>query len=185
MAQITLNKPSGGQLTIAPEDGTSTETITIPTGGFLSEAPGGTIIQKVSATNTSQIVQSSTTWTEILTINFTPKYANSKIYLHSSMHIGVRDAGEMQFDIRFLRNGATISEKLSSPAANYNDVFRDSTANGGRHLHYDTYAVDMPNTTGTVTYSFQVNCPSDTYPDLYINFYGRAYSTIFVEEVKQ
>ena len=31
--QIALNKPSGGQLILSPEDGTSTETVTIPSVG--------------------------------------------------------------------------------------------------------------------------------------------------------
>lgn len=33
MGSITLNKPSGGQLTIAPEDGATNETVTIPSVG--------------------------------------------------------------------------------------------------------------------------------------------------------
>ena len=33
MANIALNKPSGGQLILSPEDGTSTETVTIPSVG--------------------------------------------------------------------------------------------------------------------------------------------------------
>ena len=35
MAQIALNKPSGGQMILAPEDGTSSETITIPSTGVM------------------------------------------------------------------------------------------------------------------------------------------------------
>lgn len=40
MASITLNKPSGGALTLSVEDGTGTETITLPaiTGNILTDA---------------------------------------------------------------------------------------------------------------------------------------------------
>jgi len=50
MGQITLNKPSGGQLTLSPEDGTSTETVTIPSVG----------VGKVLQTAISQLPVTST-----------------------------------------------------------------------------------------------------------------------------
>ena len=47
MASITLNKPSGGAMTITAEDGTSTETVTIPAAGFGSGAPEGISVTKM------------------------------------------------------------------------------------------------------------------------------------------
>jgi hypothetical protein len=52
MASITLNKPSGGAMTITAEDGTSTETVTIPASGVGSAPP------------TIQTFTSSGTWTK-------------------------------------------------------------------------------------------------------------------------
>jgi len=58
MGNITLNKPSGGQLTIAPEDGTSNETVSIPSVGV------GKVI-KVTQSNNIETANTTlgTAWT--------------------------------------------------------------------------------------------------------------------------
>ena len=48
MANIALNKPSGGQLILSPEDGTSTETVSIPAAGIRSATKeSGEVLQIV------------------------------------------------------------------------------------------------------------------------------------------
>jgi hypothetical protein len=60
MAQIALNKPSGGQLLIQPEDGTSTETVTIPSVGV------GKVLQVVSLKdNTATNITTSNAWVDV------------------------------------------------------------------------------------------------------------------------
>lgn len=83
MAQIALNKPSGGQLLIQPEDGTSTETVTIPSVGV------GKVLQVVH--------DQTTVWGAVngggpneasglllSSVNFTPKSTASKIIVITS-----------------------------------------------------------------------------------------------------
>ena len=77
MAQIALNKPSGGQLLIQPEDGTSTETVTIPSAGV------GKILQvvqdKTQPTESYSIAQGTSGAWSNLEASLTTKGDNSSI----------------------------------------------------------------------------------------------------------
>ena len=86
MASITLNKPSGGQLTLSPEDGTSNETVTIPSVGV------GKVLQMQYVTQDTEITTTTTMnynsplptvsqGTEVCSINFTPVSDSSTIYV--------------------------------------------------------------------------------------------------------
>lgn len=93
---ITLNKASGGQLTIAPEDGTSTETVSLNRDGF---AQSGDLIQEKSSTfiYPSDMYTTSSTRVEIssdLRVTFTPKYSDSTIVLeYSANSMGTNASG--------------------------------------------------------------------------------------------
>ena len=79
MAQITLNKPSGGQLTIAPEDGTSTETVTIPSVGV-----GKVLQMKDYAWGNTTNSTTRDSWVDLYTFQFTPVASNSEFVIHFS-----------------------------------------------------------------------------------------------------
>lgn len=82
MASITLNKPSGGQLTLSPEDGTSNETVTIPSVGV------GKVLQVVTHKFTDTTVTTSTLYTDVQgsSIAFTPKDESSQLIIVAEIH---------------------------------------------------------------------------------------------------
>lgn len=100
MAQITLNKPSGGQLTIAPEDGTSTETITIPSVGV------GKVLQVVSANFTNQLSGSGSF--DVLSVNITPTNSTSKFFISFSGSVGV-SGDAYDWGLRVKSNGTVVN----------------------------------------------------------------------------
>lgn len=80
MANIALNKPSGGQLILSPEDGTSTETVTIPSVGV------GKVLQVVSYDDTTYRNLNSTSFVGTgIKVSITPKEATSKLYVAISL----------------------------------------------------------------------------------------------------
>jgi hypothetical protein len=150
MANIALNKPSGGQLILSPEDGTSTETVTIPSVGVMAaNAPTGKVLQVVEATtNTTVTIDSTGTWVDTtLSASITPSSANSKIIVQSlNRYWNDRWGGEF----RILRNGTQIvAEGISY--ANYIDTGAGANVRAGNPLSI----IDTPSTTSQVTYTVQ------------------------------
>lgn len=90
--QIALNKASGGQMIIAPQDGTTSETIVLPTGGVGKIRQVKTGIFTSSAGNTS--VSNSTSFTSSgLALTFDQDLApGSKVYCSFSVTFGQTDA---------------------------------------------------------------------------------------------
>ena len=91
MANITLNKPSGGQLTLAPQDGTSSETVTVPSGGI------GKVLQVKTAVFTTPNVSSSSNSTAFvdsgISVTFDSNLSpGSKIYCTFDVTFGQTDA---------------------------------------------------------------------------------------------
>jgi hypothetical protein len=88
MGSITLNKPSGGQLTISPEDGTSNETVTIPSVGV------GKVLQVVTSSTTAGGATNGSSPAynagyNLFATPFTPKSSNSTIIVQTSdVYIG-------------------------------------------------------------------------------------------------
>jgi hypothetical protein len=159
--------------------------ITIPTGTTLY-APGAIIQRQVGFSNTQFTLQ-TTTMSNVITATITPNYAASRIWLTASVNVGKRSTGELQFSHRFLRDGNPVTQQLSSArttsTGNY-DVFRcTGTADAAYHNHHVYYAYDEPNTTSTVTYTFQVAAPDAGYQAIYFNMSGHSYTTLIAEEM--
>jgi hypothetical protein len=93
MAQIALNKPSGGQLLIQPEDGTSTETVTIPSVGVGKVLNVETITYNVSDTETT-----SSSLVALASHSYTPVATNSII--HVTYHACLRGYNNVGHDAR-------------------------------------------------------------------------------------
>jgi hypothetical protein len=78
MANIALNKPSGGQLILSPEDGTSTETVSIPAAGVMSaNATTGKVLQVVNNTSYDTQTSLSAGSAASLSVSLTRKAADS------------------------------------------------------------------------------------------------------------
>jgi hypothetical protein len=156
-------------------------------GGYniLQALNAGNVIQKQwYPMSTALTISDSTNYSDIMTASFTPKLANSKIFLTAVMHFGKRGTGELQFNHRFLRNGSSVTNNLTSAqnGSNY-DLFRINTGIGW-HSHINYYADDLPNTISPVTYKFQIIKQNPGgYDDVAINFNGAAKSVFIIEEV--
>ena len=117
MAEITLNKPSGGQLTIAPEDGTSTETVTIPSVGV------GKVLQVATTATSTPISIGAQTTAQLLSLQFTPVSPTSKIYVaYTTSNLQkVTGAGvNTWFDLDLRIDGQYV---LRNPAIGYPETF--------------------------------------------------------------
>lgn len=144
MAGITLNKASGGQLTIAPEDGSTSETVTIPSVGV------GKVLQVVNSINTTSITKSGSVEGEhdiSLSAAITPKSATSKILIFISYQTWVQtSSGNVLYGHhRLKRNGNIISN--GQDAETVVGVVNEF----GWRLTYNF--IDTPNTTSAITYS--------------------------------
>ena len=142
MAQIALNKPSGGQLLIAPEDGTSTETVTIPSVGV------GKVLQVVQATSTTSTSTAATnTWTGVAgTASITPTSTTSKILVMHKAGALLKYAGSVGF--RIVRDGSTVILQ-SERNEGYTDLSSNWTAGD-----FDIMYLDSPSSISELTYSF-------------------------------
>ena len=154
-----------------------------------AQIPAGTPVQKTHASYNSEFIYSGTSWSTFFTANFTPKFADSHIYIEASVNAGKRASGECQFNHRILRNGSVLSaaQHLNQNFVSNYDVFRlPDTANAAGHL-FQTYGIidDNHNTTSQITYTLQIISPTSSYPDVYFNYGGRSNSYMKFTEVVQ
>jgi len=142
MGSIALNKPAGGQTIIAPEDGTSTETVTIPSVGV------GKVLQTKSV-SPSQITFSnslSPNVSIITSLTITPKSENSKMIVFAG-HEDERGTG-------------TGGGSLSAAYYFYTDVFangvRQSSAIGSVGNAHGHYAPQQSRQSGSLIFEYDV-----------------------------
>lgn len=165
MGNITLNKASGGQLTLAPEDGTTTETVTIPSFGV------GKVLQVKEAgwDSSTATTISGYTNTVLLTISLTVQ-ANSKVVAWFCS--GQTDG-----------NGSTTNPHVTLKVDN-------TTFSRGDTNHW-WYGVDsravisMQAVTGELTaglHTFTVNCGSYNGPVLF-NYQNANQGTLMLMEI--
>lgn len=139
--------------------------------------------------STEFVYSSSTSWTTFFTATFTPKVANSHIYIDINTNVGRRAAGETQFNHRLQRNGTTLSaaQHLNTTLTSNFDVFRGpDTSNANLHIFQSFLMVDdSHSTTSQITYTFQVASPNAGYPDIYFNFNGASSTYVRFLEIAQ
>jgi hypothetical protein len=162
---ITLNKASGGQLTIAPEDGTSTETVTIPSVGV------GKVLQVVRPTALTSALQ--TTSTSPITLwekTVTPMSTNSVFYVISSWN--TRNPLYMNAQI----NGANVNNASSRGTAG-SGIMQEYNRHNQQSFHWS-----YDNTTGNdVTLGENIrSVDGSTYAEIWN--YGYMYSLIIEVE---
>ena len=168
MGSITLNKPSGGQLTIAPEDGTSNETVTIPSVGV------GKVLQVVNWSVGPTAVSTAGSWAvsntptraltyQVAQYTFTKKQANSKVIAVANGHVDIIASGGA---------GASVVTLFEE----------DSSIIGSAYMHcqyvYDepyafTFSGEVTNTALTQTY--YLCCHSNNGTSMY---FGRTASSL-------
>jgi len=147
--------------------GSTPNTVTIPTGQKIVasdvgaiKAPGA-ILQLISveATGNYSFNTATGTYTDVsaLTLNITPKFNNSKIFLTAK--IDIAGASGQRFGLRFTRDGSVPTSSIgdadgSRTRAHTSGVGQGSNAidNGGMGMQF----LDRPATTNQVTYKVQV-----------------------------
>lgn len=159
MANIALNKPSGGQLILSPEDGTSTETVTIPSGGVMAaDTPTGKILQIQQSVKVDNSTFSlSNTWQASgLSVSITPTSASSKILVMYTLQFG--DNGQTAYPGgRLMRNGSVLSGAIATDSVNKQGTSAGGWTGSSSMVQVTgTQYVDSPATTSTLTYSVDV-----------------------------
>ena len=140
--------------------GSTPNTIAIPSGQKL-HAPGH-IVQLISveATGNYSFNTSTGTYTDVtgLTLNITPKFNNSKIYLTAKVDISA--ASGQRWGLRFTRNGSVPAGSIggSDGSRTRSHSSGQGTASNGIDNNTGMMFLDSPATTSQVTYKVQVTC---------------------------
>lgn len=178
MGSITLNKPSGGQLTLSPEDGATNETVTIPSVGV------GKVLQVVEGFNgTYQGFNGTSGWLD-LTATITPLSATSRILV--MVHIDGTTTTDNDLgsygNFQLYRNHRQAPTETLIRNFGYPKGW-DSADNASGTTVY-TQVVDSPNTTNATSYDvYWLQRASTAYQE--INRDGPAFcvSSIILMEV--
>jgi hypothetical protein len=150
MANIALNKPSGGQLILSPEDGTSTETVTIPSVGV------GKVLQMVqtSGFNTEATGTSNNWMNSNIVLSITPTRADSKIVIATQAWCSANNAYS-GIRLHLTRNGSTIVNTLS-----LSEFYIQNSVYWEGQLPFTV--VDVPNTTSPLEYRIVFSSPNNS-----------------------
>ena len=128
----------------------------IPTSGVPTNGGGG-VIQVVSASTTSDFSTNSTSYVDItgLTVNITPKFSTSKIYV--TMHggrFGMYSNASYYSNVQLVRDSTVLTYGLPSD--------RGSNSNGNACGQGALSFLDSPATTSQITYKVQVKISSSS-----------------------
>jgi len=143
MANIALNKPSGGQLILSPEDGTSTETVIIPSVGV------GKVLQVLTYQHdTGDITTTSDGNVSTgVSLTITPKASNSKI-------ICTLTGGQQNESVSNVQGVTSIYRSINGGAYGLLDYIDAYQASEQSWLaHSGCYVDTTHNTTSPITYT--------------------------------
>lgn len=110
----------------------------------------GKVLQVVHVTQEGEVVVSSDTFTSVMAAQITPISATSKILVRVDAQAN-RNGADNGYGIQILADGVTIA----TSGAGY--VAYDATSAGSR-MSATFQEYHSPNTTNTVTYTFQARC---------------------------
>ena len=132
---ITLNKASGGQLTLTPEDGTSTETLSLTPTGFPKQS--GEILQVVryGIDSAGEWVNTTNVFADTpLSVTITPKSATS-ILIATAIFNGKHQTGASNDGAvwRFTRDGSQVTNN-SADQFNYSDGNLSGWGTANKHF---------------------------------------------------
>jgi hypothetical protein len=156
MGNITLNKTSGGQMTIAPEDGTSNETVTIPSVGVMAaDVPTGKILQQQayisSAANDVSVATGDYSGSIILdSFTMTVKEGSQiLLWFNTSQYVASITTTNLQI---YLEVDGTALAGNNANATDYNHIWYQTS---GRMAQTNWFLTN-PLSEGTHTLNFRV-----------------------------
>ena len=137
----------------------SSDTITIGASGDTTNIVGtlqnngsalvtGKVLQVVYAVTTTTVSLTSTTWTDVLSLNITPSATSSKILVLASCGGLSRHGGDTELQLRILRGSTSISQTKG-----LNDGASGFLSTAGCSLN----ELDAPSSTSAQTYKIQIN----------------------------
>ena len=136
------------------------------------QMPSGSLVQFVHKNVGILQLSASATLVSLSTIDITPKFANSKIFIQVLNHIYIKSlaANNWRGCLIAIKRGNTT---LDSDSGKYGEAANLST-DADRYMTYSTrMVVDEPNTTNTVTYSiFAASLNSEITVDINHGSYG-------------
>ena len=151
--QINVNK-------IAARTGTA---ITIASGDVL-QAPGH-VIQVVSAEETAATTSTSSSAVNIVSVNITPKFSSSKIYITASVHCSTASSARAAVGLYKGSNPVVQGDSSGSRTRAYGQVQNSDT---GIFSSVTMTYLDSPATTSETTYSAKM-IPEGSSTTFYIN----------------
>ena len=128
----------------------------IPTSGVPTNGGGG-VIQVVSASTTSDFYTNSTSYVDItgLTVNITPKFSTSKIYVTmQGGRFGMYSNASYYSNVQLVRDSTVLTYGQPSD--------RGSNSNGNACGQGALSFLDSPATTSQITYKAQVKSSSSS-----------------------
>jgi hypothetical protein len=167
MANIALNKPSGGQLILSPEDGTSTETVTIPSVGV------GKVLQVVEATSTvTGHSSNSSAWANSsLGANITPTSSTSIIYGYVAGTARVDGGTTSRITLDIAKDGVRLGNGKCDMSGN------------GLNLTAAFNFSDVAGSTNQINYTVQFVSPSGTWFRFPNDYSATPYAKLILMEV--
>lgn len=140
--------------------------ISVPSGHILTHH--GATLQVFQAAKTDVFSTTSTSYVDVtgLSVNITPKFSTSKIFVSGTVAIGMTTTAAYSMFGRLMRNGSPI---FIADAAGSRDRGTFSYQSGGAEgpFFQSFEFLDSPNSTSVLTYNVQVRAESPQ--TMYIN----------------
>ena len=118
--------------------------------------PEGMCVQTTEFTTNVKVDSNSQSYVHTgVTVNFTPKFNNSKIYINAFMHYYILGNHDHGISFKITRTLSGTETDVYTPTNTYEAYFYDGTSTTVQHQHMDRlpiFGVDTPNTTSQCSY---------------------------------
>jgi len=156
MADVTIGQlntalPNKNSAIIPFSDGSTTYK-TSPS-GIVAASPGSVIQVGFFTYGTDRTITDNTQYTNFFSVNFTPRFSTSKIFIQSIFYVAGTGG------IRIRRNNTSIFEPLangSAPFQFFTNTGGPLPSNSTMRNGYPINWYDSPQTTSQITYNFDV-----------------------------
>ena len=135
-------------------DGTGTIALQNQLSGMTTASmPTGSVIQVVSTSSTATVTTSSQTFVNLLTLNITPQFNNSKILIQYNSSLGYQNTASLAFytHVTITRDTTNLGHATKGFSGNY--IHSASYDDYG--ISHNCHHLDSPSTTSQITYKIQ------------------------------
>jgi len=139
--------------------GSGTIALTNQLSGMTSASmPSGSVLQVISTSSAAALSTSSTTFVDLLTLNITPQFSNSKILIQFNSSLGYQNVGSLAFytHVTITRNTTNLGHSTEGFSGNYLHSVSYDDYGISHNCHY----LDSPSTTSQITYKIQARVGS-------------------------